>query len=262
MDRRRQDAAGSQAPHRCGTKAVWVCLSHRPACIARAPSALARAQFRLLAAGCALVLLAHSSLPIARPPAVWFMGLASGAVAMASCTINDYFDADIDAVNDPQKPVGLGTCLGNLQCSESARLLDLNLGSSAGCRLVEGCRGLPRGGQNTMPNKRRVVGALPGAEAAFYAPTRRRCPLASFPATAPCWWPRCSTLACWHWRAWCPMRVRCLRAIPCGCNLSLTPSAACGVQQQRQEVQLRDPHAPPQPTPVCPCLASTQVCGS
>ena len=38
--------------------------------------------------------------------AVWFMGLASGAVAMASCTINDYFDADIDAVNDPHKPVG------------------------------------------------------------------------------------------------------------------------------------------------------------
>ena len=38
-------------------------------------------------------------------PPVWFMGLASGAVAMASCTINDYFDADIDAVNDPQKPV-------------------------------------------------------------------------------------------------------------------------------------------------------------
>lgn len=40
------------------------------------------------------------------PAPVWFMGLASGAVAMASCTINDYFDADIDAVNDPQKPVG------------------------------------------------------------------------------------------------------------------------------------------------------------
>ncbi|PRW20525.1 pyruvate carboxylase isoform A [Chlorella sorokiniana] len=39
---------------------------------------------------------------------VWFMGLASGAVAMASCTINDYFDADIDAVNDPQKPVPSG----------------------------------------------------------------------------------------------------------------------------------------------------------
>lgn len=39
---------------------------------------------------------------------VWFMGLASGTVAMASCTINDYFDADIDAVNDPNKPVPSG----------------------------------------------------------------------------------------------------------------------------------------------------------
>ena len=44
--------------------------------------------------------------PAPLPASVWFMGLASGAVAMASCTINDYFDADIDAVNDPQKPVG------------------------------------------------------------------------------------------------------------------------------------------------------------
>lgn len=58
--------------------------------------------------------LATSTAPAQRPaahphpPAVWFMGLASGTVAMASCTINDYFDADIDAVNDPNKPVGRG----------------------------------------------------------------------------------------------------------------------------------------------------------
>jgi hypothetical protein len=39
------------------------------------------------------------------PPiaAVWFMGLASASVALASCAINDYFDWRIDAV-------GSGSC--------------------------------------------------------------------------------------------------------------------------------------------------------
>ncbi|KAL4442686.1 hypothetical protein ABPG77_006680 [Micractinium sp. CCAP 211/92] len=39
---------------------------------------------------------------------VWFMGLASGAVAMASCAINDYFDWKIDAMNDSTKPIPSG----------------------------------------------------------------------------------------------------------------------------------------------------------
>lgn len=39
---------------------------------------------------------------------VWFMGLASGAVAMASCAINDYFDWQIDAMNDSSKPIPSG----------------------------------------------------------------------------------------------------------------------------------------------------------
>lgn len=61
----------------------------------------------------ALVLLgawagAGKTLLVLRHMTVWFMGLASGAVALASCAINDYFDYKIDAVNDASKPIPSG----------------------------------------------------------------------------------------------------------------------------------------------------------